>query len=130
MHFTERLRILIDQSADPPCLCAGEVVRDDASGRENDGIVAVRLLGSRFPLDGLEVGFAVWMIERIALVKPRGTWVVYRWTRPENSLCAIDAIPGDSVVIGNTAFRSYAQLVKDLFGGVVLELIRGAEASR
>src|SRR5579864_8705090 len=118
MHLTQRLRILVHQSANSARLRSGEVVGDHAASSKNDGILTVHLFGCRLPLHRLKMGFAVRMIELIAFIKPGCAWMIGGGTGPANAVLAVNAVPGNAVVIADAALGRDAQLIKYFLGGV------------
>ena len=128
MHLAQRLRILVHQPADAARLRAGEEVRDDASGGQDDGILVIRHLRRRPPLDGQEVRLAVGMSELPAFIQARRSRMPDLGTRPEHSVVLVDGFPGDAVIVGDAAFRGDAQLLEDVVRRAVVELVAVAEA--
>src|SRR6185312_13865624 len=103
MYFAERLRILVHQGANAACLRSREVLRHDPAGGENDWIFGIRLFGSRFPLHWLKVCLAVRVREISAFVKPRCAGMFRRRTGPEHALLAVDSLPANAVIVGDSA---------------------------
>src|SRR6478609_9172870 len=103
MDLTQGLRILIHQRADPPRLCAGEIMGDHAAGSENDWILTVSFFCCGLPFHRLKMCFAVRMIEFVAFVQPGCAWMVRGRARPANSKLTINTVPGNAVVIADTS---------------------------
>src|SRR4029079_19554468 len=114
VHFTAGFWCLRDQSANSSGLCSRQIVRDDASGGQDDWIVGVGLLGGGPPVHRLEVRLPVGMAEPVSFVQPRGAGMMFSRTGPEDPVLAIDSLPRDSVIIGDAASRGDSQLVEDL----------------
>src|SRR5215510_12926336 len=129
MNFAEWLWILINQRADAPCLRAGQVLRNHAASRQDDGIFGVWLFRCGPPFHSLHVRLAVRMRKLATLIESWCARMIERWTGPEDSLFAVDSFPGDSVVIVRTAFRRDAQFFEHVGWRLVGELVADAEAS-
>src|SRR5262249_59157645 len=67
MHLDARLRVLVDERSDAARLRAGEELRHDAAGRENDRKLCVDVLRRRTVLDRVEAGLAVGVVKPPAL---------------------------------------------------------------
>src|SRR5580704_2479975 len=114
MHLAQRLRILVQQSADTARLRAGEEVRHYPSGGEDDGILVVRHLGGRAPLDGYEVRLAIGVSELSTLIEARCAGVADLRTWPEDSIALVNQLPSHPVIVRDTALGSDTQFLKDI----------------
>src|ERR1041385_4778836 len=127
MNLAHRLRILVHQRTDSPGLRTGEVVRHHTSGGQYDRVLAVGFFSRGLPFHWLKMRFTVWMVKLVAFIKARCARMIRRRARPEHALLPIDALPGDAVVIADSAFGGDAQLVKNLSRGFVPEFVGNAQ---
>jgi hypothetical protein len=118
MDFAQRLGILVDQRSDAARLRSGKIVGDHATGGQDDGILGIRFFRCRTPLHRLKMGFAIRMVELVALIKPGCSWMIHRRTRPAHAVLPVDSVPGNAIVVADAAFGSDAQLIKYFLGGV------------
>src|SRR5437588_4322604 len=130
MNLTQGLGILVYQSADAPGLRARKILRNHASGGEDNRVFAIRLFGRRTPLHRLKVRLAIRMAKLVSFVEARRSRMPRLRTRPEDAVLLLDAFPGHAVIIGNAALGGATQLFKNLTGRVVAEFLRVVQASR
>src|SRR5262249_8342583 len=129
MDFAQRLRILVNQSADSTRLGARQIMGNDASGGENNWILIIGFFRCRLPFPRLKVRLSIGMIKPIAFIKARRPRMIGRGTRPEDAFFTIDPLPRDAVIVTNSAPGSDAEFVKNLFGRTVVEFARLPETS-
>src|SRR5262249_10751271 len=103
---------LFAQEWNPPCLIAGEVVVDDAAGRQDERVVVVGLLGGRDVNDRMETGFAVGKAEAL-LVKPRRAGMLLGWAGPEDTILRLNLLIGDPPVVRFGPLGAQAQFIED-----------------
>ena len=85
MDFDSRFGILIHQRADPPRLCAREVLADDASGRQVNGILVIHRIARLSIFRHLKPCLAVGMEETVAFEQPRSSRMILGRARPEDT---------------------------------------------
>ena len=128
MHLAQWFRVLLDESGDASGLGARQVLADDATGGEPDRIVVVDNLGRLTEGHGMEAGLTVGMEELPAFEQAwvpgcpaSGYW-------PEESHLVFDPLPRRALVVGGAAGGSQAELVEDLLGVPVGEVLPLAQA--
>src|SRR5689334_14655088 len=111
MDLDVRLRTLLDEKTDAPCLIAGKILLDHAAAREYQRKLFVGTFLRWVVLKRVETRLAVRMIKAL-FKQTRRSRMVLRWTRPEDAVVRFDLLPRHAVVIGIAAARSDAQLLK------------------
>src|SRR5262249_58814946 len=115
---------------DPPRLRAREVVAHDPSRGEIDREGVVHRIPALPVFRGDETGAAVRVEEATSLEQPGSPRMVELRAGPEDAHLPVDLLPRDAVVVGGAAARGLAQLVEDLAGRAIWELVRTPEPVR
>src|SRR5689334_640779 len=105
MEFDPRLGVLLDQRPDAARLRTGQVVADDAAGREVHRKLLVHGIAALAPRRGQEAALAVLVHRDAAFKQPRRAGMIERRTRPEDAHLAIDPLVRDAVVVRDAAAR-------------------------
>src|SRR5690349_4539394 len=98
MDLNIRFRTLLNEKTDAPCLIAGEILIDHAAAREYQREFLIRNFFWRVVFNRMELRFAIRMVEAF-LEQSRRTWMLFGWTRPEDSVVPFDLLPTNSVII-------------------------------
>src|SRR5688572_4679185 len=105
VDLDSRLRVLLNQRPDSPRLRAGEIHVDRATRREKDRIVRIKRIARGPPVAYLKVRLAVGMPELPVLEKPRSAGMADGGAGPKNTEFPFHTVPGDAVIIRDTALR-------------------------
>ncbi len=117
-------------AADAPGLRARQVLAHHPAGGEPDRVLVVDHLGRLAERHRVEAGLAVGMEELAALEQARRAGMAVLGDRPEDAHLVLDALPGGPSVVGRAARRREAQLLEDLLGVRVREVLALAEPAR
>src|SRR5690606_8944377 len=109
-------------------LGARQVLAHHPARRQPDGVLVVDHLGGWSVTHGVEARPAGLGREPTALEQAPGPGVVLARAGPEHAHLAFDALPGDAEVVGAPALRGDPQLLEDLLGVPVGEVVALAEA--
>ena len=127
MHLAQRFRVLGDERGDAPGLGARQVLRHDPARGQQHRVVVVDDLGGRLVRHRVEAGLAVGVEEPAALEQSGGAGVAGFGDGPEQAHLVLDALPGGAGVVGRAAGAGPAELVEDLFGVRVREVLALAQ---
>ena len=113
MHLDTRLRALIHERADAPCLRAGEVLADDAPRGEIDRKLLVYRIAALAIRGHEKSRLPVRVKKPSALEQPGRARVFESRARPEHAHLPVDSLVGNAVVIGNPSAGRFPQLVEN-----------------
>src|SRR5438046_10228055 len=85
MTLAQRLRVLVNQTADTPRLRSSQVLGHHAAGREKNWVLVVHVLSGRAIIASVECGFAVRKMKPAACEQSRRARMVGRGAGPENT---------------------------------------------